>query len=307
MARPLLPSLTSVQCFEASARYLSFTRAAEELKLSQSAVGKQVAQLEALLERPLFLRVRKRLQLTPEGAAYLVEARKLLLQTEMATRKMRSFSGDREELRVSTPPTFGTRWLIPHLNGFRFSHPRIDLNIRNRVDVFEFSDEDIDVAFFFGHGTWPGAECIYLMDETIVPVCSPHVLPGNSLTEPLALTQLVLLHTTSRPEAWHDWFSAQGLQTRHSYHGPRFETFSMALEAARVGCGVALVPHFLVTGELHREELIIPWHFTQHSEGAYYLAYPEHKGELSRVKAFADWIAAHTASSSGCPSAVTPC
>lgn len=293
MIRPLLPSLTAIQCFEASARHLSFTRAAEELNLTQSAVSKQVAQLETLLERPLFLRVRKRLQLAPEGAVYLLEARNLLLQAEMATRKMRSFSGDREELRVSTPPTFGSRWLIPHLNGFRFAHPRIDLNIRNRADVFEFADDDVDIAFFFGHGTWPGAECVYLMDETVVPVGSPTILPTTPLPDPLALTELVLLHTTARPEAWHDWFHEQGYQTSYSYHGPQFETFAMALEAARVGCGIALLPHFLAAREINCGALTVPWNFVQHSEGAYYMAYPEHKSELARIKAFINWIESH--------------
>lgn len=288
--RPLLPSLTSVQCFEASARHLSFTRAAEELNLTQSAVSKQVAQLEAVLERSLFLRVRKRLQLAPEGTVYLVEARKLLQQAEMATRKMRSFSGDREELRVSTPATFGSRWLIPHLNGFRFVHPHIDLDIRNRTEDFEFADDDIDVAFFFGHGAWPGAECVYLMGETVVPVCAPHVLSDTLITDPLELTRLVLLRTSTRPEAWHDWFEAQGLQTDHSYHGPRFATFAMSLEAARAGCGVALVPYFLAIEELRSNQLIIPWDFPQRSDGAYYLAYPEHKAGLARIKAFVAWI-----------------
>jgi DNA-binding transcriptional LysR family regulator len=275
---------------------LSFTRAAEELNLSQSAVSKQVAQLETLLERPLFLRVRKRLQLTPEGTLYLIESRNLLSQAEISTRKMRSFSRDREELRVSTLPTFGSRWLISHLNGFRFKHPRIDLHISNRVGMFDFADGDIDVAFFFGHGSWPKAECIYLMGEIVVPVCSPRILSGVKIDQPLALTQLVLLHTAPRPEAWHDWFDAQGCQTHYSYHGPRFETFAMALEAARVGCGVALAPKFLAAEELRKEELIIPWDYPQPSQGAYYLAYPEHKGSLARVRAFVDWIESHLSS-----------
>lgn len=291
MKRPLLPSFTSIRCFEASARHLSFTRAAEEIKLTQSAVSKQVAQLEAILERPLFLRVRKRLQLSPEGAIYLAEARNLLLKAEIATRRMRSFSGGREELHISTLPTFGSRWLIPNLNGFRFVNPKIDLNIRCRVDTFEFSEENIDIAFFFGHGAWPDAKCVRLMGGAVMPVCSPSLLPDEPLQSPLDLTRFVLLHTSTRPESWHDWFEAQGLQTSNSYYGPRFETFEMSLEAARAGCGVALIPDFLVSRELvERQVLTIPWHFTHHGTDAYYMAYPEHKAESDRVKHFVDWI-----------------
>lgn len=123
MSRRYLPTLTAMQCFEASARHLSFTRAADELSLTQSAVSKQVAQLESVLEHSLFRRVRKRLQVTPEGSLYLTEVRKILAQVEMSTRYMQSYGGQSEVLNVTTLPTFGARWLIPRLNGFRFRHP----------------------------------------------------------------------------------------------------------------------------------------------------------------------------------------
>ena len=105
-----LPSITALQCFEAVTRHLSFTRAAEELNLTQSAVSKQVAQLEELLQHLLFLRVRRRLQMTPAGDLYLVEVRKILAQVEMSTHYLRSYGGETEVLRVSTPSTFGARW-----------------------------------------------------------------------------------------------------------------------------------------------------------------------------------------------------
>ncbi len=292
MSRLLPPSFTSLQCFEASSRYLSFTRAAQELNLTQSAVSKQVAQLESVLERSLFLRVRRRLQLTPEGEIYLTEARKLLSHAEMATRKMRSFSGQREELKVITLVTFGLRWLIPNLNGFRFRHPDIDLNIQTCVDIFDMSERDTDIAFCFGNGVWPGAECIPLMEESMVPICSPGLLNETPVTAALDLTRYVLLHVSYRPEAWHDWFAAQSLQTNHSYHGPRFETFAMALEAAKACCGIALVPHFLVEKELGAGNLIIPWPFIEPSKGRYFIACPEHKRQLDRVKSFIEWIMA---------------
>ncbi|RAR59500.1 LysR family transcriptional regulator [Onishia taeanensis] len=293
MSRRHLPTLTAMQCFEASARHLSFTRAAEELSLTQSAVSKQVAQLESVLEHPLFRRVRKRLQVTPEGSLYLTEVRKVLAQVEMSTRYMQSYGGQSEVLNVTTLPTFGARWLIPRLNGYRFRHPGVYLNIANRVEPFDFEEERVDVAFFFGHGAWPKAECIKLLDEEVVPVCAPTAVPEGGIDDPLTLTDLVLLQSATRPEAWHDWFEAQGCYTTHSYHGPRFDTFYMALSAARAGCGVTLVPRFLVEEELATGQLVIPWRFSLTSRDAYYLAYPEHKGEVAKVRGFIDWILEH--------------
>ncbi|GED23770.1 LysR family transcriptional regulator [Halomonas halmophila] len=293
MSRRHLPTLTAMQCFEASVRHMSFTRAADELNLTQSAVSKQVAQLESTLEHPLFRRVRKRLQVTPEGALYLTEVRKILAQVEMSTRYMQSYGGQSEVLNVTTLPTFGARWLIPRLNGFRFRHPRTYLNITNRSEPFDLEEERVDVAFFFGHGAWPRAECIRLFDEERVPVCAPSALPPGGISEPLALTRLVLLQNATRPEAWHDWFAAQGCYTEHSYHGPRFDTFDMALRAARAGCGVALVPRFLAEEELAAGQLSVPWSFGLTSREAYYLAYPEHKAEVGKVKGFTDWILEH--------------
>ncbi|MCE8041146.1 transcriptional regulator GcvA [Halomonas daqingensis] len=290
MSRRHLPSLAGLQCFEAAARHLSFTRAADELSLTQSAVSKQVAQLESILEHPLFRRIRRRLHLTPEGAIYLGEARKILAQVEMSTRYMQSYGGEADVLNVATLPTFGARWLIPRLNGFRFRHPNINLNISNRVEPFDMQQERVEVAFFFGHGAWPKAECIKLLEEEMVPVCSPQALAGMKVKEPLALTRLVLLQSATRPEAWHDWFDAQGQYTEHSYHGPRFDTFYMALRAAQAGCGVALVPRFLVDEEIDEGKLVVPWPFSLKSRDAYYMAYPEHMAELYKVRAFIDWI-----------------
>ncbi|WP_375056058.1 LysR family transcriptional regulator [Zobellella sp. DQSA1] len=293
MNRRHLPSLSAMQCFEASARHLSFTRAAVELSLTQSAVSKQVAQLESLLEHPLFRRVRKRLQLTPEGSLYLTEVRKILTQVEMSTRYMQSYGGQSEVLNITTLPTFGARWLIPRLNGFRFRHPNVYLNISNRTEPFDFEEERIDVAFFFGQGSWPKAECIKLLDEEMVAVCSPSVIPAEGIQDPLELTRLVLLQQATRPEAWHDWFEGQERYTSHSYHGPRFDTFYMALQAARSGCGVALVPRFLAEEELQTGQLVIPWPFSLSSSNAYYLAYPEYKADVGKVKNFIEWILEH--------------
>lgn len=250
MSKRLVPSMTALQCFEAAARHLSFTRAAEELHLTQSAVSKQVAQLEDLLRHHLFLRIRRRLQLTPAGSLYLAEVNKILTQVDMSSRYVLTYGEQTEILKVATQPSFGVRWLIPHLKGFGRRHSNIHLDIRNEMEPFSLLQGSADVVFFYGQGTWPGASCIELFGEEVVPVCSPELLAGRDLASAEALTDLVLLQSTSRPEAWHEWFLEQDLQSVSAYHGPRFDTFYMALSAAQAGCGVALVPRYLVAKEL---------------------------------------------------------
>ncbi|AIN61342.1 LysR family transcriptional regulator [Pseudomonas soli] len=291
MSKRLVPSMTALQCFEAAARHLSFTRAAEELHLTQSAVSKQVAQLEEMLRHHLFLRIRRRLQLTPAGSLYLAEVNKILTQVDMSSRYVLSYGSQTEVLKVATQPSFGVRWLIPHLKGFGKRHPNLHLDIRNEMEPFALLQGSADVVFFYGQGTWPGATCIKLFGEEVVPVCAPELLQGRTLPDAGAVAELVLLQSTSRPQAWHEWFLEQGLHTDNSYHGPRFDTFYMALSAAQAGCGVALVPSYLVAKELAEGSLVLAWDHAMKSNGAHYLAYAEHAAEVPKVRALVEWVA----------------
>jgi DNA-binding transcriptional LysR family regulator len=290
MSKRLVPSMTALQCFEAAARHLSFTRAAEELHLTQSAVSKQVAQLEEMLRHHLFLRIRRRLQLTPAGALYLAEVNKILTQVDMSSRYVLTYGAQTEVLKVATQPSFGVRWLIPHLKGFGKRHPNIHLDIRNEMEPFALLQGSADVVFFYGQGTWPGATCVALFGEEVLPVCAPELLQGRRLTGAAEVAEQVLLQSTSRPEAWHEWFLDQGLHTDNSYHGPRFDTFYMALSAAQTGCGVALVPRYLVAKELAEGSLVVAWEHAMPSNGAHYLAYAEHAAEVPKVRALVDWV-----------------
>ncbi|MDR0278157.1 MAG: LysR family transcriptional regulator [Paucimonas sp.] len=290
MSKRLVPSMTALQCFEAAARHLSFTRAAEELHLTQSAVSKQVAQLEEMLRHHLFLRIRRRLQLTPAGSLYLAEVNKILTQVDMSSRYVLTYGEQTEVLKVATQPSFGVRWLIPHLKGFGKRYPNIHLDIRNEMEPFALLQGSADAVFFYGQGTWPGATCVELFGEEVVPVCAPELLQGRELKDASAVAQLVLLQSTSRPEAWHEWFLEQGLHTDNSYHGPRFDTFYMALSAAQAGCGVALVPRYLVAKELADGSLVMAWNHAMKSNGAHYLAFAEHAAEVPKVRALVEWI-----------------
>lgn len=290
MSKRLLPTMAALQCFESAARHMSFTRAAEELHLTQSAVSKQVAQLEEMLQHLLFHRIRRRLQLTPAGELYLAEVDKILTQVDISSRYILSYGGETEVLRVSTQPTFGVRWLIPNLKGFSRAHPNIHLDIRNELEPFDLVQAKADVAFFYGNGTWPGAVCIELFGEDVIAVCAPSILPATAFTSAGDLTSLVLLQCASRPEAWHEWFDEQGIDTEYSYHGPRFDTFYMCIRAAQDGCGVALVPRFLVEDELAEGKLVIPWQHLKVSEGAHYIACAEQSLELPKVRALVEWV-----------------
>ncbi|ANC01134.1 MULTISPECIES: LysR substrate-binding domain-containing protein [Pseudomonas] len=292
MSKRLVPSMTALQCFEAAARHLNFTRAAEELHLTQSAVSKQVAQLEEMLRHHLFLRIRRRLQLTPAGSLYLAEVNKILTQVDMSSRYVLTYGEQTEVLKVATQPSFGVRWLIPRLKGFGKRHPNIHLDIRNEMEPFALLQGSADVVFFFGQGTWPGATCVELFGEEVVPVCAPELLAGQVLDSPGALAGQVLLQSTSRPEAWHEWFLEQGLHTDNSYHGPRFDTFYMALSAAQSGCGVALVPRYLAAKELAEGSLVVAWNHAMPSNGKHYLAFAEHAAEVPKVRALVEWIRA---------------
>ena len=290
MSKRLVPSMTALQCFEAAARHLSFTRAAEELHLTQSAVSKQVAQLEDMLRHHLFLRIRRRLQLTPAGSLYLAEVNKILTQVDISSRYILTYGEQTEILKVATQPSFGVRWLIPHLKGFGKRHNNIHLDIHNEMEPFALLQGSADVVFFYGQGTWPGATCVELFREEVVPVCAPELLAGRALADAGELAELVLLQSTSRPEAWHEWFLELGLHSVSSYHGPRFDTFYMALSAAQAGCGVALVPRYLVAKELNEGSLVIPWNHAMRSTGAHYLAYAEHAAEVPKVRALVEWV-----------------
>lgn len=279
-----------MQCFEAAARHMSFTRAADELSLTQSAVSKQVAHLETLLQHKLFRRVRRSLILTPEGAIFLSDVRKVLTQIEMSAHTIMTFSGNSEVLKIATLPSFGSRWLADKLPSFLSANPGISLEFHDRVKDFDLEQQNIDIAFFYGHGSWPSLACHKLFDEEMVAVVSPTLLARHPIHTVDDLAQLPLLHLSTRPDAWHHWFAGQKITTDRSYHGTRFETFTMLVRTAMAGGGVALVPHFIVDEELAAERLTLAWPHKLLSESAYYLVYPEHLGELAKVRRFVEHI-----------------
>ena len=283
--------MTALQCFEAAARHLSFTRAAEELHLTQSAVSKQVAQLEEMLCHPLFQRVRQRLYLSPAGSLYLEEVRKILNQVDISSRYILTYGGETEVLRIATQPTFGDRWLVPKLGDFIARHGDIQLNLVTKVTIFDFNGSGIDAAIHFGRDVWPEAVCHRLLGEVIVPVCSPSLLGGRpKLDQPQDVKLFPLLHLVTRPQAWADWMHAVGVKSVEELHGPRFEEFHMVIQACIAGLGLAVLPRFLIQEEISSGRLVTAIDRPVTSDQAYYLVHPEGKGDLFKVCVFRDWL-----------------
>jgi DNA-binding transcriptional LysR family regulator len=289
--RRTLPSLNALQCFDAAVRHLSFTRAAEELYLTQSAVSRQIRSLEEFVRRPLFERVKQRLVLTSAGEAYAAAIRDVLDRAEAATLQLMAYGGEGGVLTIAVLPTFGSRWLVPRLPDFAARHPDIQLNLITQVRPFDFEQEgEVDVAFHYGPALWPGAICHRLMEEDIVPVCAPALLGGKPLADPHALAQFHLLQLSTRPQAWNEWLHAVGADEVTVNIGARFEHFYMMIQATVAGLGVAVLPQFLVEEELQSGRLMVALERPVHSQHAYYLVHPATKTDLYKVRVFREWL-----------------
>jgi LysR family glycine cleavage system transcriptional activator len=206
LPRKLTPDLTTLQSFESAARHGNFTRAALELHLTQSAISRQIKDLETQLGVLLFERVRQRAILSEAGRRLLPEARRLLHQTEEMMIRAASGADATATLSIATLPTFGSRWLTPRLPNFLAAHPGSLVDIASRTEPFDFEQENVDLAIHYGQPIWAGATCTFLCDEKIVPVASPTLLQADPVATPAELMRRPLLHLATRPRLWRQWF-----------------------------------------------------------------------------------------------------
>ncbi|MEW5702121.1 MAG: transcriptional regulator GcvA [Candidatus Zixiibacteriota bacterium] len=294
--RRVLPSLSSLQCFDAAVRHMSFTKAARELSITQSAVSRRIRQLEDYVGQPLFRRQKQQLVLTEPGEVYFLSVRDLLDRAEAATLQLMAYGTGGGLLTIALLPTFGARWLIPRLGDFTARHPDIQLNFVTKTRPFEFAGSDIDVAIHFGSDLWPGAVCHRLMGEVVVPVAAPSLLAGRCpLTRPAEVGRFTLLQHVTRPQAWQEWLRACHVEDLDGRVGPSFEEFHMVIQAAIAGLGLAVLPRFLIQEELTSGRLIVAIDRPVASESAYYLVCPQRKTDLPQVAAFRDWMLAQCA------------
>lgn len=288
--RRRIPSIEALIAFEAAARHQSFTRSADELALTQSAVGRQIAGLEDYLGVPLFNRIKKRISLTEVGEMYARNVRDSLERIERDTLAAMAHQGAGGILELAVIPTFATRWLIPRLPEFYAQHAQITINLTTRPEPFMFTDTPFDAAIHFGSPVWPGAIAHHLFGEEMTPVCSPRLMKGRASLQPGDLEDFTLLHQSARPDAWRQWLLQGGVHEANCMKGQRYELFSMLVEAARAGLGVALVPRFFVLHELASGELVIPCDLPLRNEKGYYLVYPESRQNSPLLAAFKLWL-----------------
>jgi len=287
----LLPSLNAIRTFEAVARYNSFTRAAEELNVTQSAASRLVRSLEEYLQVALFTRDGRRIELTDQGSFYSALVRDSLDRIEAGTVELISSKEGRGTLSIGMLPTFGTRWLLPRLPSFQQAHPEISFNIITSDGELDFTKERIDVAIRFGHGEWPDAIVDPLMSEEIVVVCSPDIMDGHHpIIDYDSLRHQRLIRHSTRPNSWDHWFRSVGASRENLQWGPSLEHFFMIIQAAIAGLGVALLPSFLVEEDLRSGKLVTPFKDRVAGPGAYYLITPASKSNLPRVKLFRHWM-----------------
>jgi LysR family transcriptional regulator, glycine cleavage system transcriptional activator len=290
MRRAFVPPADTLIAFECAARHLSFTRAAEELHLTQGAVSKQVRHLEDRLGVELFRRVRQRIVLTDAGRLYLHDIRGALEQMTAATRQVMSYAGSADVLNLAVLPTFGTRWLAPRLADFARRYPDAGLNLSVRLQPFDFSEEPFDGAIHHGDPVWAGAIAEHLFNEEVVPVASRAFRDRHNIHSPADLARVPRLQLATRPLAWRQWFDKAGVETDAAFQGARFEQFVMISEAAIHHAGAALIPRFFVETELASGRLVRLFDLSPDQQTAYYFVYPEGRTLRPVVTAFRQWL-----------------
>ncbi len=269
-----VPNLGALQAFEATARLGSFSRAAEELSLTHSAVYRQVTGLEQRLGVQLLTRIRRRVALTDAGAEYAGRVRHHLEQLEKDTFGLVSRAGLGRSLHIAVLPTLATTWLVPRLAQFHALHSDITVSLSARTLPFQFKDHPFDAAIYHAAQIWPQTTGIKLFDEeALIPVCVPALRDG--LPEGGDISALTHLHMLSRPDAWRHWYEAQGREYLPTISaGPRYELFTMVLAAVRSGLGVGLLPRFLAQPELDAGTLVAPVPGRLNVTEAYFFSYP---------------------------------
>ena len=294
MTRPI-PPLNALRAFEVAARHLSFTRAADELFVTPSAVSHQVKTLEEYLGVALFMRDSKSLSLTAAGKAYLPGVQEAFQQLLFATHQLNKTLGV-PSLKINLPPTFAVKWLTPRMRRFMQAHPDIDLKIATEKEMVDFTRQDFDLAVRYGRGTYPGMYSELVLPVEVFPVCSPVLLQGE---HPLATPSDLRFHTLLHDESTYDdvsnpnwamWLQHAGVTDVDTTRGPSFWPSHLVIGAAIDGLGVALAKKHWVADDLAAGRLVRPFEGSMQVEFAYYIVFPEDRASDPRIRAFLEWV-----------------
>jgi LysR family transcriptional regulator, glycine cleavage system transcriptional activator len=292
MARRL-PSLNGLKAFEAAARSESFTRAAEELNVTQGAVSHQVKALEDTLGLKLFHRERQRLILTEAGRNYLAVVRDALDRIAIGTERLLQ-QREGGVLTISTSPDFAAKWLVNRLSRFAEKHPDIDLRVSATTHYIDFAREDVDVAIRHGDGNWPGLHAERLYSERLFPVCSPKLVAGrNRITKAADLLKFPLLRLEDAKN-WRRLFEAAGVKADVN-PGPVLNRASMLIDAAIDGQGIALARTSLAAWDLINGRLVRPVDVSLRMVNTYWIICPKAAADVPKVATFRNWVLAETA------------
>lgn len=287
-----LPSLNGLRAFEVAARHLSFTNAATELNVTQTAISHQIRRLEEELGVRLFIRQNRALELTPQGRDYLPRVRAAFDDLRIATDRL--LHRDRDHvLTISTLASLAAKRLLPKLASFQAAHPELDVRITTSTSLVDFRRDGVDAAIRYGHGKWPDVRADWLTADKLFPVCSPTLLAGTPpLRCPEDLANHVLLHSTSdNDDDWRQWLTAAGLpnfvpKTR----GLSFDMVFMTLQAAIDGHGVAIARSTYVEEDLATGRLVIPFELELPADAGFYLVAPEATADTPKLRAFREWL-----------------
>jgi LysR family transcriptional regulator, glycine cleavage system transcriptional activator len=287
-----LPPLNALKAFEAAARSESFTRAAQELNVTQGAVSHQVKALEATLGIRLFNRERQRLVMTEAGRDYLAVVRDALDRIAAGTERLvqRQSSG---VLTISTSPDFAAKWLVYRLGRFAESHPEIDLRVSAAAHQVDFAREDVDVAVRHGDGKWPGLDAVRLCSEQLFPVCSPKLVAGrNRIAAASDLLKFPLLRLDDW-KTWTRWFEAAGVADAVA-HGPVLNRASMLIDAAVDGQGIALARTALAAWDIINGRLVRPIDVSLKMPNTYWIVCPKATASVPKIATFRKWLLAES-------------
>jgi LysR family glycine cleavage system transcriptional activator len=286
-----LPSLNGLRAFEAAARHMSFTLAATELHVTQTAISHQIRRLEEQLGIPLFVRRNRALLLTREAQDYLPSIRAAFEDLRRATERLRR-SDHEGVLTVSTTASLATKWLVSRVAAFQDGNPGLEVRITTSAHLVDFRRDEVDMAVRFGRGHWPGLRADWLMAEHIFPVCSP-ALPsdGRPLRRPEDLAHHTLLHTMVSREDWQLWLTASGLPLSiAARRGLMFDQGFMAVQAAMEGLGVALGRTHLVEADILAGRLFAPFDMVLPQDAGYYVVTPEATADTPKITLFREWL-----------------
>jgi LysR family glycine cleavage system transcriptional activator len=279
--------LPALRAFEAAARHVSYSRAAEELGLTHGAISFQMRALKGLLGVDLFKRSGRRMILTEEGQRLYGHVRDAFERLERGIEETKAARRG-QLLAVSTHAGLAAHWLIPRLADFQTRHPEIDVSLLPSSSLVHFSRENVDMALRYGAGSWPGVVAVKLMDEEIFPVCSPRFMNGRLPRQPRDLAGVTLLRDARQP--WSDWFKSIGLDLPEPRRGPVYNEPGLVLQAAIAGHGVALARGALVRQEVAAGKLMRLFPRGARARFSYYVVYPPAAAALPRVAAFRDWL-----------------